>query len=270
MKYNDQMPKITPTIFENDTELGRAAAEFILSGIQAAQMAGETYVLGCPGGRSPRSTYRALAGLIARDQVSIKHLVIAMMDEYVIGTDPTNFVNVGSDSHFSCMRFAFLEIRDLLNAGLSPESQQPIEQVLIPDAQNPQNYEDLLQKIGVDCFLLASGATDGHVAFNCRGTDRNATTRVAALSDETRLDNLQTFPDFAALSEVPKFGVTVGPGTIAAISKSAIALLQGEHKALAFRRISNVDRYDPDWPASIITECNFPQIFADATATGSI
>ncbi len=270
MKYNGEMPKIAPIIFQTDAELGLKAAIIIFQGIQAAHLAGEKYVLGCPGGRSPRSTYRALANLVRESQQPLSHLFIAMMDEYVILDGSNQYMNIDDNSHFSCKRFAYLEIRDLLNAGISLEFHQPIEQVLIPDAQNPSAYEELLRKLGIDCFLLASGATDGHVAFNGRGTDRGATTRVSALSDETRRDNLQTFPEFTSLAEVPNFGVTVGPETIAAISKSAIALLQGAHKGLAFAQISAADKYDPEWPATIITECKNPLVFADALAAYSV
>jgi glucosamine-6-phosphate deaminase len=257
---------IKPTIFYADEELGVAAARVIFSGIQSNYSSKEKYVLGCPGGRSPRSTYRALAKLVSTAQQSLRHVFIAMMDEYVWQSPDGQFTNVDENSHFSCRKFAFHEIRDLLNQGLAPEFQLPYEQVLVPDAQKPTEYEDLLRNLGVDCFLLASGATDGHVAFNGRGTDRNATTRITSLSEETRTDNRQTFPNFTSLADVPKFGVTIGPETIASVSKKTIMLLQGEHKAMAFDRIAAASRYDSDWPATIIVECQDPQIFVDSKA----
>ena len=41
--------------------LGAALADEIMSGIDDARVSGARYILGCPGGRSPLSTYRALA-----------------------------------------------------------------------------------------------------------------------------------------------------------------------------------------------------------------
>ena len=258
---------IRPVIFKTDQELGYAAAEEIFAGIEKAERDGERFVLGCPGGRSPRSTYQALGGLISSNQQPLGHLYLAMMDEYASKTPHGSFQNVEEVSHFSCRRFGFEEIRDLLNTGLSTELHLPHSQVLVPNAAHPEEFEKLLDELGIDIFLLASGATDGHVAFNGRGTDRNSGVRVASLSDETRKDNLHTFPEFNSLSEVPLFGVTVGPRTIAALSKKAIMLLQGSHKRLAFDRITSAQNYEADWPATIITECQNPSIFADAAAS---
>lgn len=258
------------TVFPTDTELGAAAAQEIFEGIQDADKSGREYVLGCPGGRSPRSTYRALASLVSMARQSINHVHIAMMDEYAVQFPDGEFRNVDERSHFSCRRFAFDEIRKVLNAGLEKELQLPYEQVHVPDAEKPEEYEIGLGALGVDCFLLASGASDGHVAFNGRGTLRTAVTRIVTLAEETRRDNMHTFPEFKSLAEVPTFGVSVGPETIVSKSKRAIMLLQGEHKREAFMRMSSNRNFDPDWPATIISECQNPQIFADSLAANSI
>ncbi|MCX6430150.1 MAG: 6-phosphogluconolactonase [Actinobacteria bacterium] len=257
------------SIFENDQTLGSTLALGLFNEIEDARNRSENFVLGCPGGRSPRSTYLALGQLFSERKTAIDHLYIAMMDEYAIRGDDGNFSNVDSSLHFSCAKFAYDEIRNVFNQGLPKKSQLPFDQVLLPDARDPQKYEETLNSIGIDCFLLASGVTDGHVAFNGIGTPRDAKTRVAALSDETRTDNLMTFPQFQSLSEVPKFGVTVGPSTISSLSKSAIMILQGPHKGNAFRRIANAPSYDPNWPATIVSECQKPQLFADASAANA-
>ncbi len=263
------MAKVQTRIFTTDYELGLAAATEIFSGVKNALAQSRNYVLGCPGGRSPRSTYRALAKIVSTEQISLEHLYIAMMDEYVLQQSDNEYRNVNPESHFSCRGFAMHEIREILNTGLAPDKHLPYEHILVPDAKNPAAYEDQMQSLQVDCFLLASGASDGHVAFNGRGTEGSATTRITALAEETRRDNMHTFPAFNSLSEVPTFGVTVGPGTIAKCSKSAIMLLQGEHKQEAFRRINSAQQYEIDWPATIVTECENPQIFADSLAASS-
>ncbi len=260
---------IRPVVFKTDQELGYAAAEEIFAGIQKSQKNRERFVLGCPSGRSPRSTYQALGELVSSNQQPLGNVYLAIMDEYVQETPDGRFENVDAESHFSCRRFGYKEIRDVLNAGLPTELQLPHSQVLMPDAQDPKEFERVLEEMGIDIFLMASGATDGHVAFNGRGTDRKTGIRVTPLSDETRKDNLHTFPEFKSLSEVPLFGVTVGPRTIAALSKKAIMLLQGSHKRLAFARITSAQGYESDWPATIITECQDPSIFADEAAASS-
>ncbi len=249
--------------FDSDLELGLAAAHIALEGIQQAAREGRSFILGCPGGRSPRSTYQSLAALIAESHTSINHLFIAMMDEYAWQDPDGNFHNVDPDSHFSCVNFAFSEIFEVLNADLAPALRMPRTQVLYPLAQAPDAYETLLQELKVDLFLLASGASDGHVAFNGVGTSRETGTRIAALSFETRTDNLGTFPEFNSIDEVPVFGVTVGPATIASVSKSAIMLIQGDHKHQAYLRISEAQGYEEDWPATIALECQNSRLFAD-------
>lgn len=261
------MAKVATTIFSSDAALGSAAAREIFMDIQRAGDLGKDYVLGCPGGRSPRSTYRALATFVSESQQDLTHLYIVMMDEYVVQSGSREFHNVDENLHFSCRGFAFREIRDLLNKGLGTSQQIPFNHVLVPVANNPAEYEERLRVLGVDCFLLASGATDGHVAFNGKGTERQALTRVVQLAEETRRDNMGTFPDFNSLSEVPEFGVTVGPETIAAVSRKTLMLLQGSHKREAFRRITTAENYTADWPATIITECASPRIFADTAVS---
>ena len=48
------------------------------------------------------------------------------------------------------------------------------------------------------------------------------------LAEETRRDNMQTFPDFRSLDDVPRFGVTVGIDTIARHSRQAVMIVWGE------------------------------------------
>ena len=256
-------------IYDDDEALGKVIALHLFEGISAAYARSEEYVLGCPGGRTPRSTYNSLAELFKENQLSLTHLYIAMMDEYANQLPDGTFVNIDSSLHYSCKRFAEEEIRHVFNAGLPENLHLPLKNVLFPDARNPSDYEETLSTLGIDCFLLASGTTDGHVAFNGVGSPAEAKTRVATLSDETRTDNLMTFPQFTSIDEVPKFGVTVGPATISSLSKSAIMILQGSHKSKAFLHITRATSYNPDWPATIIADCNNPQIFADLSASNA-
>ncbi len=260
---------IRPVVFKTDQELGYAAAEEIFAGIQRTQKGGERFVLGCPSGRSPQSTYKALGEMISTNQQPLGNVHLALMDEYARKAPDETFENVDEESHFSCRRFGFEEIRAVLNAGLPTDLRLPHSQVLVPDARDPHEFEKILEEMGVDIFLLASGASDGHLAFNGYGTDRNTGVRVTQLSDETRQDNLGTFPEFKSLADVPHYGVTVGPRTITSLSKKTIMILQGSHKRLAFSRITKAKMYESDWPATIITECINPHIFADEAAASS-
>ena len=72
---------------------------------------------------------------------------------------------------------------------------------------------------GIDIFLLASGSSDGHVAFNNSNSKLMQKTHITKLSNITRMDNMKTFPDFRNLKEVPKYGLTVGLHTISSLSR---------------------------------------------------
>jgi glucosamine-6-phosphate deaminase len=201
------------------------------------------FLLGCPGGRSLRTTYAALAGR------PLDRLVVVMMDEYV-GAPP--------DAHHSCARFAREEIAAPLGV--------PSERVWLPDAADPAAYDERIAAAGgIDLFLLASGASDGHVAFNPPGSPLDSRTRVIELAESTRRDNLATFPELAGLDDVPTHGVSVGIATIAA-ARSARLVLLGAGKREAARRLLALDHYDPAWPASVVHAVPDAEIWLDQEA----
>jgi glucosamine-6-phosphate deaminase len=260
---------LQPIVLADDLAVGQYAAEIIFPELVRAKTEGRPFVLGCPGGRTPRSTYNALAAMVKANQQDISHLVIAMMDEYLQENADGSHSNHGEDKHFSCVRFAKLEIFDVLNAGAPVGGKIPAENVRFPDASDPQGYEDFLRKVGVDVFIMASGGSDGHVAFNPPGTNRSDRTRIVRIADETRQDNLGTFPDFKNIDEVPKHGVSVGPATMIDVSAIAIMQLIGSHKAQAFDRINAASTYESDWPSTIIRDCKKYYILADKAAANS-
>lgn len=251
-------------------EVGKAAADIVFAAISEAQELGNTCVVGCPGGRSPITTYEALAELVRQSKMPVDHVVIAMMDEYLV-TDATGFlVNADPSQHFSCAGFAQTHIVKLLNAAAPDGRGIRPENLWIPQASDPSAYEKLLRDCGVDVFLLAVGASDGHVAFNPAGTNAHAETRITELAELTRQDNMHTFPDFASLEEVPLFGVSVGPQTIKDVSRQVVLVVHGDHKAVALQRIMAATTYEPSWPATIVWDCEQPLVIADAAAASML
>jgi glucosamine-6-phosphate deaminase len=200
--------------FADAGELGRVLAEEIV--------AARPKLLGCPGGRSLLSTYRSLPDLPGT--------TIVMMDEYV-PVPPAS-------AHYSCRGFAERQIRG--------------GDVWLPDPDEPAAYDGRIADAGgIDVFLLASGATDGHVAFLPPGSPRDGRTSVVELAETTRRDNLRTFPEFSALDDVPRHGVSVGLATIAD-ARALRLVIHGEEKRGAVERLLSLDRFDPSWPASIV------------------
>lgn len=256
------------SIHETPDDLGMAVANKILQQFLAAQNAGQQYLLGCPSGRSPKPVYAALASLFANSDINLSDLILVMMDDYVEGRSPL-FRYVDVKKHYSCRRFAHVDIAARFNANLPISQHLPPENIWFPDPVNSAAYDERIAEAGgIDLFILASGASDGHIAFNPPGSSRNSVSYVAELAELTREDNLKTFPDFQSINQVPTHGVTVGIATIAELAKSVVMVLSGENKRRAFGIISQATCYDPNWPATIIAECKNAVLFADTLASG--
>lgn len=241
---------VQPTVFTDPNALGAALADRIATELATARAAGRSYVLGCPSGRSPASTYAALA---AR-RPHVDHLVIVMMDEYV-----QDGRAISSELPHSCRRYA----RETITGPLG----MPDERLWLPDPADPAAYEDGIAALGgVDLFLLASGATDGHIAFNPPGSPSDSTTRVVELAESTRRDNMSTFPTLRSLDDVPRYGVTVGIDTFRRHSRSAVMIAHGSQKAATVDHLIDAEKYDPSWPASVISECAHGELWIDEPA----
>jgi glucosamine-6-phosphate deaminase len=229
-------------VFAGADELGRALAADVLD---AYGRCDRLFLLGCPGGRSLRTTYRALA----ESGADFSRVVVVVMDEYV---------GAPVEAHYSCRGFALRELAGPLGIGA--------EHVWVPDERDPGAYDARIADAGgIDLFLLASGASDGHVAFLAPGSRRDGRTAVIELAETTRRDNLVTFPQFASLAEMPTHGVSVGLETISE-ARALRLVLHGADKRAATARLLELDCFDPAWPASIVHEHPDAQILVDRAA----
>jgi glucosamine-6-phosphate deaminase len=230
-------------VFDDAAALGASLADEILARYATADGA---FLLGCPGGRSLRSTYSALA----QRRADLSRCTIVMMDEYVPVPAPAE--------HHSCRGFALREICGPLGI--------PEERLSIADAEDPQAFEDEIDAAGgVDLFLLASGASDGHVAFLPPGSPLDGRTAVVRLAESTRRDNLRTYPAFGSVDRVPKHGISVGLATIRA-AHSVRLVMHGAEKREAAARLRSLDTFDPSWPASVVHLCDDAEIWLDREA----
>jgi glucosamine-6-phosphate deaminase len=232
--------------------LGAALAEELLDGAASAEREGRAYVIGCPSGRSLKPTYRAFASMASERRANFSNLHIALMDEFVERT-ATGWQWIPADRHCSCIGFARREIIDPLNEHLPVSHKVPAANILAPPPGNPVAFERRIEMLGgIDLFLLASGTTDGHVAFNPPGTRRESETRIIELAETTRCDSRLSFPELASTGAVPSHGVSVGLGTIKRFSRETVLVMTGEDKAHSLVKIAALERFDTNWPASII------------------
>ena len=212
--------------FADAHELGRALAREIVE-------LGPS-LLGCPGGRSLVTTYRALA----ESEADLSGTTVVMMDEYVPVPPPS--------AHYSCRGFAERHLR--------------AREIWLPDPDDPAAYDArIAEGGGIDVFLLASGASDGHVAFLPPGSPADGRTSVVRLAESTRRDNLGTFPEFDTVDDVPEHGVSVGLATIADARRLRL-VLHGPDKRAAIDRLLSYSSFDPEWPASIVHDHDDAQI----------
>jgi glucosamine-6-phosphate deaminase len=247
--------------------IGEDIAGRIVEKIDAARDSGRRFLLGCPTGRTPRPIYAAIAEKLRASRSDISNVVLVMMDEYLISAGE-GFRYAPSENPWTCHHFARVEILDRWNSSLPPRHQLSADSVWFPNPEDPAGYDDEIDAAGgIDLFILASGASDGHVAFNPPGSSRDSRTRIIALSDETRRDNLKTFPTFKSLDAVPRHGVSVGIATIAA-AKQCVMVAWGTGKRGTVERMRSARHYDPDWPATIIHDCRNAEIVCDADAAG--
>ena len=194
---------------------------------------------------------------MARQRPDLRSVVLVMMDEYLVrGDRGFEYARVRS-----CHEYVATHIAAPLAV--------PDEAIWFPDPNDPEAYDVRIADAGgIDFFLLASGAGDGHVAFNPPGSPRDSRTRVVELSEQTRRDNLQTFPAFGSLEHVPRHGVSVGIDTIAR-AREAVMVVWGASKRLTLSRIKSATAYEPAWPATVIHECARREIVCDAEASES-
>lgn len=88
-------------------------------------------------------------------------------------------------------------------------------------------YEGEMARVGgIDLQILGIGG-DGHIAFNEPGSSLGSRTRLKTLTKQTIDDNARFFRDE---TEVPRFAITMGVGTIME-AKDIILLANGAKKA---------------------------------------
>lgn len=257
------MAKTPVRVLPTSAAIGEDVAADLLARIGSACERGKHFLLGSPTGRTPKPVYAAMARRLSETKQDLSHVVLVMMDEYLVeGAQGLEYAPASEP--WSCHYFARVEIAERLNAGLRSDRRLKESSIWFPDPGDPEAYEARIAEAGgVDYFILASGASDGHVAFNQPGSERHSRTRIVPLSQTSRRDSLSTFPAFGTLDAVPHHGVSVGIATITD-ARQAVMIVFGASKRRTLTRMMRAERYEPDWPATVIHECAKGAIVPDA------
>src|SRR4026207_1388726 len=99
------MPRTAVRVFPSPDAIGEHLAERLLGRTESYRQGGKIFVLGCPTGRTPRPVYDAMARQLAEKPQDLSHLVLAMMDDYLVAQGG-GFDFVSLDAPWSSRRFA--------------------------------------------------------------------------------------------------------------------------------------------------------------------
>ena len=86
--------------------IGEDLAARLLERIERARLTGARFLLGCPTGRTPRPVFGAMARRLAERAQDVSHLVLVMMDEYLVPNDAGGLAYAPEFEPWSCHHFA--------------------------------------------------------------------------------------------------------------------------------------------------------------------
>src|SRR5512146_845528 len=130
------MADIALHVFPSPDAIGDHLAARLLERIEFARAGGRPFLLGCPTGRTPRPIYQAMARRLSLTPQDISHVVLVMMDEYLVPSGSA-LAHAPPDAPWSCHRFARVEIAQSLNAALDPAKRLRDESIWFPDPADP-------------------------------------------------------------------------------------------------------------------------------------
>ena len=173
-------------------------------------------VLGLATGSTPLGLYNELIRLHLNEGLDFSNVATFNLDEYVgLSNDHPQSYNVF--------------MRDNLFSKINIKK----ENIHIPNGNAPhekecERYESLLKSSGgIDLQILGFGS-DGHIAINEPSSSLGSRTRLKTLTQETVEDNSRFFDN---ISDVPRFAITMGVGTIME-AKRILLMASGASKSI--------------------------------------
>lgn len=233
-------------IFENSTEIGKAAAQLIIDKIKE----NDCSVLGLATGSSPIPTYKCLIDAYNAGEISFKNVRSFNLDEYcaIPVTDPNSYYTFMHENLFNS-----IDIKE--------------ENVRVPDG-NPDDVDsfcksydaDIKAAGGIDIQVLGIGR-NGHIGFNEPADEFAKGTYKVKLTQSTIEANKRFFDK---IEDVPTEAVTMGVESILD-AKEIILIATGSDKAQAVHDMIKGE-ISPSCPASILQKHNNVHVYIDKDA----
>lgn len=199
-------------VFKDYDEMCAYTAEELMAAISKKP----DLVLGLPTGSTPLGVYSNLVNSYKSGKVDFSRVTTFNLDEYypIDKNDPQSYYYFMFNNLFSHINVKKENIH--IPDGSAKDSDFEVE-----------NYEKMIEEAGgIDIQLLGSGI-NGHIGFNEPAESLNLKTHKVTLTQSTIEANSRFFND---ISEVPKFALTMGVGTIFK-ARRVIILINGEKKA---------------------------------------
>jgi glucosamine-6-phosphate deaminase len=201
---------------DNYDEISKEASQIVVDRLRKKP----NLVLGLATGSTPLGLYKELIRMHKAEGLDFSKVTTFNLDAYV-GLPPTH---PQSYSYF-------------MKENLFKHINIPERHIHVPDGMANDIdafcdwYEEKMRKSGgIDLQVLGIGV-NGHIAFNEPGSSPGSRTRVKTLTEKTRQDNARFFK---SMSEVPRYALTMGVGTIME-SKELLLLASKASKADAIK-----------------------------------
>jgi glucosamine-6-phosphate deaminase len=211
-------------------------------------------VLGLATGSTPLGTYKQLIRMHREEGLDFSRVKTFNLDEY-IGLPPSH-----SQSYHSFMMENFFK-----HLNIDPRNVHIPDGMVTDIESHCEWYEEQIRKAGgIDLQLLGIGA-NGHLAFNEPGSSLGSRTRIKTLTQQTINDNARFFEN---PSQVPKYAITVGIGTIMD-ARELVLLANGVRKADAVHAACE-GPITAMCPASIIQMHRRATVYTDRDAASKL
>ncbi len=237
-REEEQFERIKTRVYPDSAGAARIVAAEIAELIGQKARKGTRAVLGLATGSTPLPVYRELVRLHREEGLSFRNVVTFNLDEYY---------GLSSDHPESYHRFMWQHLFSQVDIAK--------DQVHIPSGTVDRakvfdycaDYERKIERAGgLDYQILGIGRT-GHIGFNEPGSTRDCKTRLVSLDALTRRDAAR---DFLGESNVPRYAITMGVGTILKAER-IVLMAWGQAKAGVVRRAVE-DPPTDNLPASLL------------------